>query len=64
LIGKYKVPDAERFGTVFCKNCGSPLPRIAMERNLAVIPAGSLDSNPDISPSGRIFCDSKAAQSS
>ncbi len=60
LLGSYKVPDAERFRTMFCKNCGSPLPRVALERNIAVIPAGSLDSNPDIEPSGRIFFDSKA----
>ena len=60
LLGEYKVPDAERFRTVFCKNCGSPMPRVAMERSLAVIPAGSLDSSPDIQPTGRIFFDSKA----
>jgi hypothetical protein len=60
LIASFKVPDAERFRTVFCKNCGGPLPRIAMERNIAVIPAGSLDSNPDVSPNCYIFGDSKA----
>ena len=63
LIGRYKVPDAERFATVFCKNCGSPLPRVALERNLAVIPAGSLDSSPDIQPTARIFYASKTAWS-
>ncbi len=60
LLGRYKVPDAERYGTVFCKNCGSPLPRVALERNIAVIPAGSLDSSPDIKPDARIFIGSKA----
>jgi hypothetical protein len=63
LLGEFKVPDAERFRTVFCKNCGSPLPRVAMERNLAVIPAGSLDSSPEIKADARIFTDSKAAWS-
>jgi hypothetical protein len=63
LLGRYKVPDAERFGTVFCRNCGSPLPRVALERNIAVIPAGSLDSSPDIEPTGRIFYGSKAVWS-
>ena len=60
LLGRYKVPDAERYGTVFCKSCGSPLPRVALERNIAVIPAGSLDSSPEIEPTGRIFVGSKA----
>ena len=63
LLGIYKVPDAERFRTVFCKNCGSPLPRVAPERNIAVIPAGSLDSSPDIEATARIFVGSKAAWS-
>ena len=60
LIGSYKVPDAERFRTVFCKNCGGPLPRVAPDLSIAVIPAGTLDSNPEINPDGHIFGDSKA----
>jgi hypothetical protein len=60
LIGSYKVPDAERFRTVFCKNCGGPLPRVAPDLSMAVIPAGTLDSNPEINPDGHIFGDSKA----
>jgi hypothetical protein len=60
LIGSYKVSDAKRFRTVFCKNCGSPLPRFAPDLSIAVIPAGSLDSQPDITPTGRIFFGSKA----
>ena len=63
LIGSYKVPDAERFRTVFCKNCGGPLPRVAPDLSMAVIPAGTLDSNPEINPTGYIFGDSKAAWS-
>ncbi len=60
LIGSYKVPDAERFRTVFCKNCGGPLPRVAPDLSIAVIPAGTLDSSPEIHPDGHIFGDSKA----
>ena len=60
LIGSYKVPDAERYRTVFCKNCGSPLPRVAPDLSIAVIPAGTLDGSPEIIPNGRIFCGSKA----
>jgi hypothetical protein len=60
LLNSYEVPDAERFRTMFCKNCGSPLPRTAPDLSLAVIPAGSLDSSPDIKPDARIFIGSKA----
>jgi len=63
LLGRYKVPDAERFGTVFCTKCGSPLPRIAPDLSVAVIPAGSLDTEPPLEPTARIMYDSRAAWS-
>lgn len=59
LLKRYKVPEAERFATVFCNNCGSGLPRYAAESKRAVVPAGSLDSDIDIRPEARIFWDSK-----
>jgi len=59
LIGSYKVAGAKRYRTVFCKHCGSPLPRVAPDLSIAVIPAGTLDSGPDIEPTGRIFFGSK-----
>ena len=63
LLETFKVPDAKRFRTVFCSNCGSPLPRIAPDLSLAVIPAGSLDESPAIDPTARIFWESRAAWS-
>lgn len=59
-LGRFKLPEAERFSTCFCKHCGSPLPRVIPELNLAVIPAGSLDSPPPLRPQARIFWDSRA----
>ncbi len=56
-VKRYKLPDAERFSTAFCTTCGSPLPRVGKE--IIVIPAGSLDSEPDIAPQGRIFWSSR-----
>jgi hypothetical protein len=44
----------------FCEICGSALPNIQMDGNLLVVPAGSLDSEIEIKPSGHIFYDSKA----
>ena len=55
----FKVPDAKRFRNVFCKTCGSPMPRIAPDLSIAVIPAGTLDSEPAISPTARIFWDDR-----
>lgn len=62
-LGTFKVPDAKRFRTIFCSACGSPLPRIAPDMSIAVIPAGSLDHEPQATPVGRIFGDSKASWS-
>ena len=62
-LGTLKVPDAKRFRTIFCSACGSPLPRSAPDMSIAVIPAGSLDHEPQATPVGRIFGDSKASWS-
>jgi len=44
----------------FCMTCGSALPNMQMNGTLLVVPAGSLDSDIDIKPSGHIFYESKA----
>lgn len=62
-VSIYKVPEASRFASWFCSNCGSSLPRFSEEYNLAVVPAGTLDEDPDIEPQCRIFWDSKASWS-
>lgn len=63
LIAVYKVPEAERFATWFCSRCGGQLPRIVKESGMAVIPAGSLDSDIPLQPQARIFWDSRASWS-
>jgi hypothetical protein len=57
---RYKVPEAKRYASVFCRNCGSLMPRIAPDNSIAVVPAGSLDNDPGIRPERRIFQDSRA----
>jgi len=59
LLSSYKLPDAERFSTSFCRDCGSLMPRVRDGR--VSIPAGSLDSDPGVGPGGHIFIGSKAA---
>ena len=60
LLSQFKVPDAERYRSVFCTKCGSPMPRIAPDNSIAVIPAGTLDNEPGIRPQARIMSGSRA----
>ena len=60
-VNRYKVPEAERFSTTFCTTCGGPLPRELGD--MVVVPAGSLDTVPEIQPQGRIFWDSRVSWS-
>jgi hypothetical protein len=39
----------------FCTECGSPLPYLSGTGKALVVPAGSLDSNPNIGPQDNIF---------
>jgi len=60
LITDYPLPGAQYFGTSSCSRCGSAMPRVSTERNVASVPAGSLDTEPGIPPMAHIFVDSKA----
>lgn len=60
LVRDYPLPGAKYFGVAFCTACGSDVPRLSLERGLAVIPAGSLDTDPGIRPSRHIYVGSKA----
>ena len=60
LLSSYKVPEAKRFTTTFCSNCGSLMPRIAPDNSIAVVPAGTLDNDPGIRPQARIMHGSRA----
>ncbi len=62
-ISRYKLPTAQRFGKWFCSHCGSPLPRVIAEADLAVIPAGSLDDAPSLMPDAHIYWESRVAWS-
>jgi hypothetical protein len=60
LLLSYKVPDAQHFTHVFCRTCGSPMPRIDPGRGIAVVPMGALDDDPGMHPQAHIFVGSKA----
>ena len=57
---RYKLPTARFFTHVFCDVCGSGLPRIDHERQLAVVPLGALDDDPGMRPSDNIYVADKA----
>jgi hypothetical protein len=51
----YKVPEAKFFTQVFCRSCGSSMPRKDASRDISVIPMGSLDDDPGLRPQHHIF---------
>lgn len=62
-IASYKVPEAERFTNTFCRTCGGRLPRFIEKVGMVLVPAGSLDDEPAMTPQARIFTGSRAAWS-
>jgi len=58
LVQDFALPGAARFGAAFCSRCGSLVPRAGRDR--VNIPAGGLDTLPDITPEAHIFTGSMA----
>jgi len=59
-IGRYEVAEAKHFATSFCTTCGSSLPWLSKTEKAIIIPAGTLDDDPQIRPFQNIFYESKA----
>lgn len=59
-LGSYKVPEAQFFMQVFCRSCGSPMPRVDTNRGFVVIAMGTLDADPGVRLRNHIFVASKA----
>ena len=59
-LHSYKPPDAERFTHTFCRRCGSTMPWVNESRGLVVVPMGTLDADPGVTPRGNIFVAFKA----
>lgn len=43
------------FPRVFCRTCGSPVPKLSRNRKFWVVPSGSLDSDPEMRPQANIY---------
>lgn len=59
-LGRFEVADAKHFATSFCKQCGSSLPWKSKSDKAVIIPAGSLDDDPEIRPFQNVFYESRA----
>jgi len=59
-LGRFEPADAKYFATSFCKHCGSALPWLSRNGRTVIIPAGSLDDDPEIRPAGNVYFASRA----
>ncbi|MES9990808.1 MAG: GFA family protein [Candidatus Thiodiazotropha sp.] len=59
-VGRYELQEAKHFATCFCKKCGSSLPWLAQSGRAVIVPAGTLDEDPQIRPMQNIYCASRA----
>jgi hypothetical protein len=60
LLTTFKAPAAKTFTHVFCRTCGSSMPRLDEARSIAIVPMGSFDDDPGVRPQRHIFVDSRA----
>ena len=60
-VVSYKLPQAVRFGSAFCRTCGGAAPRVVPESGFALVPVAMLDSDPGMRPLGHIFTAYKAS---
>lgn len=58
-LASYKPEDAKSFTHVFCRTCGSGMPRVNSENNYTTVPFGSLDDDPGKRPDDHIYVGSK-----
>ena len=59
-IQRFDLPDAQRFSVWFCRECGSRVPHPVRTREDMLIPAGLLDTDPQMQPESSIFWASRA----
>jgi hypothetical protein len=62
-VVRFDLPEARSFSTSFCGQCGSPVPHSTRTGREIIIPAGSLDGDPQAKPSTNLHLESRAAWS-
>ncbi len=58
-VKRYDVPG-RTLTSSFCSDCGSPVPYVSGTGDSLIVPAGSLDGNPNMKPQDNIFWSEKA----
>jgi len=61
MVASYRLPGPASFSTAFCRRCGSDLPRMSRGESVVVVPAGSLDGDPGITPQAHVCVGEKAS---
>jgi hypothetical protein len=59
-ISSFELSPESYFNAAFCGSCGSPVPRRARSGDFVIVPAGSLDDGPPLSPERAIFWNDRA----
>lgn len=59
-IGRYELPEARHFASSFCRKCGSSLPWLTQSGKAFILPAGTLDEDPQVKPMHNIYYADKA----
>jgi hypothetical protein len=59
-IKQFNYPERD-FTVVFCPECGSGLPFVTKNAKALLVPAGSLDGEPNITPNNNIFWAERAS---
>ncbi len=58
-IMTFQLPTTRHIKS-FCNQCGSAVPSLQLDDKLLVVPAGSLDTEVQITPTAHLFCKSRA----
>ncbi|CAP57559.1 GFA family protein [Gluconacetobacter diazotrophicus] len=59
-VARWDLPTAASFATATCRVCGTPVPHATRNGRLMIVPAGTLDCDPGLTPRRQIFTASKA----
>ncbi len=60
VVKRFMPETAKLFCTGFCPNCGSNMPWYSRNDKYVIIPAGTLDDDPECKPQRSIYWDSRA----
>jgi len=59
-VGRFELPEAKHYATSFCKHCGSSLPWLTQSGKAVIVPAGTLDDDPQARPIHNVYYTDRA----